>query len=671
MKDKLRLVTMVVIVVCVTACHQTTDSQGARSAAERQRLLELYDSMMNKSPQALEMIEAEKRHANDSLTWYDYHLLYGRHYMLTEWPDSTLPYVEQTLRFTDRAKPTPRTKGLRGTALNVKAAYLYLYHRQPDSITSLFRQAYELMAGSDLKEYLPDICANLGDSYVSTGDLVNASKWYRRALFLTDSLGIPAKRTLSLYMGLGRIYTTLHDFEQAGRYYRMTDQRIDELMPNMQSYFLNNYGNYHYFRKDYQEALRTFRRLQAHIRRYDGEHNFDMYVCNINLADVFLNLGQTDSARHYLQASEAFFKEKGVDVGVYYTQTIHIGIALKEKRYDEVERIIRQGDTLSVTDIDMLSIRKDYLNQYYAAIGDYRRAYEALRIHTTLADSARMERRQIRSADIMTQLAEDTIRLHHQLLLNQQEMEHDKTVNRFAIIVGLLIITILLAIIYLSQQRKRYLQTRLDMLTQRLLNARQRISPHFIFNVLSTHINKAGKHEGDELTRLAHLIRTNLDLTRKTFVTLSEELAFVKEYVDIERSVSGLDFDFAIESPGDDGTLMVRLPSMMVQILTENAMLHGLKGNKEKGRIVIRVEDLGKQVRISVIDNGAGFDIRHYNSNRARTGLNIIRSTVSTVNQENNATKMHFEIKNDHGCHAILTIAKDTKYPIQYEGSNH
>ena len=83
-------------------------------------------------------------------------------------------------------------------------------------------------------------------------------------------------------------------------------------------------------------------------------------------------------------------------------------------------------------------------------------------------------------------------------------------------------------LVWSMYQHKRYLQTRYDMLQLRLLNTRQRISPHFIFNMLNVHIAKLGPKEGEQLTMLAHLLRANLDLTQKTFVTLAEELEFVE-----------------------------------------------------------------------------------------------------------------------------------------------
>ena len=226
-----------------------------------------------------------------------------------------------------------------------------------------------------------------------------------------------------------------------------------------------------------------------------------------------------------------------------------------------------------------------------------------------------------------------------------------------------LLVVILGMLVWSMYQRKRYLQTRLDMIQLRLMNARQRISPHFIFNMLNTYIAKLGPAESEQLTMVAHLLRANIDLTRKTFVTLDEELEFVERYVELERQMSGLDFDFTIDAPDKQLLQDTKLPSMMIQIITENAILHGLKNKEGEKQLCIKVEEMGTLVRITVSDNGPGFDIRSDYGERTRTGLNIIRSTVSTLNMENGKTKIRFDIKNENGCRVSLTIAKDIKYP--------
>lgn len=658
--------------LALTACSSSGHNEGQRTEEAQRRYTILNDSMQHLAPHVLDTIKAEMQRAEDSLTWYDYYLMYGRHYLQTSTPDSTLPYVERTLQFIRNiATQTPRTRGLAAMALNSKGAYHYMMHHDADSVVSLFHQAYDLMTQSDMKQSLPDVSANIGDAYVEKNDMPEATRWYRRALVLDDSLGLPNNNELTLYMGLGRIYTTLHDFEQAKYYYEMTDEHFDNMKPNMQSYFLNNYGNYFYYHREYSDALKTFRRLKAHLEKYYDEDYFDMYLCKINMADVFLNLNQTDSAHHYVNEVEDFFKKNHINIGVYYANTIRIGIALQEKQYKEVERIVREEGKANIVDEGMLDIRNGYMNRYYAAIGDYQRAYAGLRGNQEKSDSAEYHRKHMRSSEIMTRLTEDTIRMHHQLEMNKREILYAKSRTMFWMIVVVLLVIIFGFTVWISYERKRRLQNHLDMLLLRLSNARQRVSPHFVFNVLNSRILKSDGAEADQLMQLARLIRTNLDLTHKEYVTLAEELDFVSQYVNIVQNSSGINFDFRIEAPEQEVLEQIKIPSMLVQILVENAILHGLK-NKQGGDKCLSIHvDTNKQAtRVSVVDNGPGFDIRH-NSERLRTGLNIIRTTVATINQENPKAKMRFDIKNENGCHATLTIPMNINYPNIYESNHH
>lgn len=645
----------------LTACQQINNGERQRTDSQLRTFQALNDSMQHLSPQALPLIMAQMEAATDSLTWYDYYLMYGRHYLLSEKPDSLLPYADRVLRYTAGNKlQTPRLRGLAATALNAKAAYHYLLHHHPDTIIALYMQAYQLMKNSDMEESLPDLSANIGDAYVSKGNLPEGSHWYRRALYLVDSLGLPEKQTLTLYMGLGRIYTYLGDFKQAQQYYEMTDRRLEEMKPNMQSYFLNNYGNFYYYQHDYPKAMRTFRRLKSHIERYHAERNFDMFLCKINMADIFQNLGQTDSARQYVEEAEAYFRQQGVTTGVYYAHTIRIGIALQEKRYGDVEKIIKAEDPEMRVDPEMQTIRRNYMNRYYAAIGDYKHAYYGLQGHMEHQISTDSSLILLRSKDIMMRLSEDTIRLHHQLEMNQRQATYDKTRLALWAILATLIVVVLAFILWASYERKRKLKSSYDMLNLRLSNARQRISPHFVFNVLNSRMSKSSEQENDQLVTLAKLIRANLDLAGRPSVSLAEELDFVSHYVKIEQSLIGEDFTFSMDIPERSVLEDIKVPSMLVQILTENAILHGLKGLDGEKRLTIRVETDNEQTRISVCDNGTGFDIRSYNSERSRTGLSIIRTTLNVINQENPKAKIRFDIENDNGCHAILTIPRKT-----------
>ena len=83
---------------------------------------------------------------------------------------------------------------------------------------------------------------------------------------------------------------------------------------------------------------------------------------------------------------------------------------------------------------------------------------------------------------------------------------------------------------------------------------------------------------------------------------------------------------------------------MFVQILVENALVHGLRG--WEGRKILQVKVGRKQpgyTVVSVLDNGRGFDIRQ--KGKERTGLGIITQTLAVVN-EHNRHKMTFSLQN-------------------------
>lgn len=659
-KQRLRLSLYTIALIAFFACSGRESYDHERTPAQKELYKALNDSMQHMVPHALDDIRQAMHDAKDSLTWYDYYLMYGRHYLLSQSPDSLLPYAERTLDFVARAeRQTPRTNGLAAMANSLIASYHYLLYHNTDSVLTLYQHAYDLMMQSDLKENLPDLCANMADAYIQKGDLPKASRWYRRALVLVDSLGLPTSNDLTLYMGLGRIYTSLRDFEHAKQYYEMADTMFDAMKPNMQSYFLNNYGNYYYYHREYEEALKMFKRLKAHIEKYNAEENFDMYLCKINMADVYLNLNELDSAKQYVKEAEDYFTRQGVDVAIYYAHTIQIGIAIKEGQFIDVHNILMLEKRLNVNDANIVGIRDQYMDQFYAAVGDFRSAYEWLQAGKAKIDSTDSRLLNMRSEDIMTQLTEDTIRLHHQLAIKERETAYAHTRTAFWIILTTLIIALLLVMLWLFYEHKRRLQNQLDMLMLRLSTTRQRISPHFVFNVLNSRASQTNQQEADQLLNLAKLIRKNLDMTSRNNTTLAEELDFVSQYVALERQLMGEDFEFQLNTPERSVLEGIMVPSTLVQIITENAIIHGIKPINGEKRLIINVTVDEENTRIEVVDNGKGFDIRHISNERLRTGFGIIRGTVNAINQENRKVKMRFDVYNDHGCHATLTIPRN------------
>ena len=105
----------------------------------------------------------------------------------------------------------------------------------------------------------------------------------------------------------------------------------------------------------------------------------------------------------------------------------------------------------------------------------------------------------------MVRLSEDTLRLHNQLRVQEERANYQVNLHIMGGIVAFLIVVVSVLLAKLFYNRKRTLQRHIDMLNLRLTIVRQRISPHFIFNVLNSCVGSYGPNEANRLTLLARL----------------------------------------------------------------------------------------------------------------------------------------------------------------------
>jgi two-component system, LytTR family, sensor kinase len=152
----------------------------------------------------------------------------------------------------------------------------------------------------------------------------------------------------------------------------------------------------------------------------------------------------------------------------------------------------------------------------------------------------------------------------------------------------------------------------LDASRTRLMEAevralRAQISPHFIYNSLGA-IASFVRTDPD---RARELLLEFADFTRYSFrrhgdyTTLAEELRSVERYLLLEQARFGERLDVTLQIAPE--VLPVSVPFLCIQPLVENAVRHGLAGNRT-GRLSIVARDLGRECCIEVEDDGAGED---------------------------------------------------------------
>ena len=663
-----KILISIAVSILLNACANQ-EREYARSNEQAERLRMLNDSIGYADVKFLHVCDSMLTNTHDSLDYYEIFVSKGCHYTVSNPADSMLYYANRTISFINRCQTMgERHYGIAGKAYSLKATYYHQLRQHTDSAISLFKKAYYATLHSDMKECAADMAANTGDAYIFNDDLPNGANWYRRALFIADSLNMSEKSTASIYMGLGRIYTQMHDFPTARKYYEDAEKRYHMMQPNMKIYFLNNYGNFYYYTHDYPNALKMFLKMKEEIERQQGpggNNTNDINLCRINLADVYLNLGNTDSARVMVEKCEPFFRQYDVEAAIYYVNTIKIGICIKNNNLGSVKTILAEENYRYPIESPLKSIRARYLKRYYMMTGNYDKALEIIEKTRSEEDSLAHNKMNMRANEIMLRFTADTLKLHHQIAINKKNDEMKAAHLTIAIVILLMVILLLGASYLIIYIRKRRLQEQLNVVNLRLENARQRISPHFVFNVLNQQIGQS--HENDNtLIEMSKLIRSNLELTSKSYISLTEEMEFVDNYVSIQQKLMGNSVHYTKDIRCDINNVLI--PAMIVQILVENSFKHGLKAVEGEKMLTITICQENMITYITVEDNGPGFDCRRQSISSTSTGLKLVRQIISLTNS-NNKAKMRFGIANITssegtitGCKATLTIPNNIKY---------
>ena len=661
-----------VVTITLLVCNP---KHSNNDMAQNGNLRWLDDSIAALAPSALQAIERGMNEANDSTTYYEYVLREARYYSLTERPERADTLIDRVTAFVMHQDDgyyaingtclSPRLNSLMAGAKACQAARYMSNHRNPRRIVSLYNDTYQLLLNSDSKHNLPKTCANMADAFLLCNDLPNAAKWYRRALFLVDSLDLPQKENITLYMGLAQIYLTLRNYNKAKLYYDQTEPHVKDMSPSMQAYYINNLGNFYYFQGDYKHALLTFLRMKKMLEQHGMVRTFDMYLCKINLADVFLNLGKLNDATAMLDDVEPYFRAQGDNTSIYYCNTIRFGIAVRAGRMQEAGRLMANKTDESLIPYTLVNIRNRYKRRYYELTGDYSKAYALLNRSISYNDSIEHNLSNMRSAEIMSRFTTDTLQLHRDLAIEHKNAEIQSIKFTSTLAISIAVTSILLLILWYLYLRKRRFKMQLRMMNLKLDNVRNRISPHFMFNVLNNRIIKSDVKESNELTELAQLIRANLDMSSTLGVELQKELEFVQQYIRVESYLMGDDFNFSIDIAPDVDTSRVKIPSMFIQIMTENSIKHALRNKEGVKLLSITVRREQHNTVIRVTDNGPGFNPATL---RRKTGMNIISQTIAVINVRNK-DKIRFAIRNicspdgqqTKGCEATLKVPDGVK----------
>ncbi|NNE26547.1 MAG: histidine kinase [Saprospiraceae bacterium] len=182
----------------------------------------------------------------------------------------------------------------------------------------------------------------------------------------------------------------------------------------------------------------------------------------------------------------------------------------------------------------------------------------------------------------------------------------------FGGVILLLGIAVLAQRMQLKTRRRLQAETKVIREELRVLKLQQKMgqlqmNPHFIFNALNSisgliavgHQKDARKY----LNSFAQMMRSLLEASTKEWISVADEVKFLKHYLGLEQMAHGQKFDFEII---EELKSNLWIPPMLIQPFVENAILHGIKHKKGHGKIEVEFVERNKILQVTILDDGIG-----------------------------------------------------------------
>jgi ligand-binding sensor domain-containing protein len=229
---------------------------------------------------------------------------------------------------------------------------------------------------------------------------------------------------------------------------------------------------------------------------------------------------------------------------------------------------------------------------------------------------------------------------------------------------GLCTIASLVFLFYFTQKRNKIkreqgvqkLLTEKKLADLELKALKAQINPHFVFNCLNSikFLNHQKRFAETDiyLDKFSYLLRKTLDFSGLQKIPLEEELAYSKNYLELEKLRLGDKLSYEIKTAESINVATTLVPPMLLQPYLENAIKHGIRHLPgEEGKVIIDTKRVGNLILCSIVDNGVGYATAA-NFNKQ---TNPTHTSLGTTLQQRRADLYNVAVQTLHGENGIGT----------------
>ena len=349
--------------------------------------------------------------------------------------------------------------------------------------------------------------------------------------------------------------------------------------------------------------------------------NQDFFISRIivNLGSANYKLERYTKALEYYKEGTGFSLKQNdaKDIATGYNNQgyayYQLGEYQKSIEYNLKAREIGEKHNFVMT----LALTSEVLSMCYTEIGDYKNALKYYKINSEIndsvfnADNSRIINEIETKYEVYKKDKEIEL-LHNQEKISELNLDKSKSEKILILLIAIFILGIVFIIFYRAKLKQKNKFTQLEKQNYKVETQllRSQMNPHFIFNSMNSiqsFISNNNFMDAERyLSKFAGLMRLILENSRKSFISIDDEVKTLNLYLQLEKLRFDNKFEFNINISDEIDSSNIHIPPMLAQPYIENAILHGIMNKSENGEINISFEKQNNIIICKIDDDGIG-----------------------------------------------------------------
>ena len=408
------------------------------------------------------------------------------------------------------------------------------------------------------------------------------------------------------------------------------------------------------------------------IKKPSDQDLYETAILLNNIGSAYLNLKQYENAKTYLYKSVKVSQQIQNNEGIGFSMKVLGDVEATQHHDEEALKKYKEGLLFAKKDRTrlnlLIALGKGYLkannipeakkhllealpyaqsiNEFsflgriyknlhlvYKAENNFKASLEMSEKYNAIVDSTKIQ--SSRDALLQQQLKYD----YEKKELNYKLAAATK--NNLLILLSAALILILLGgyFYYRNNKQKQSISVlEKNQIKQKLLITQ--MNPHFIFNSIENIRSLIYENQNDDavnyLGKFSRLTRQILENSNQNYISLTEEVEMIENYLAIQQLLYSNKFDYKITIEDTIDTETIFLPPMLTQPFIENAIKHGLSNRAKNGMIDIHFYLNESKLFFEVADNGKGFAAAKNNASHKSLAMTITKERLVsyTKNQD-------------------------------------